>query len=103
MNNTFQYHQVPSKHLDEVSRFLSLNDSHLYRPASQLLVVDPSRVYSAGSSLVYGAVLSLPEVDDVPTVPVAVQDHVAVSVVQIAMVGLGHLQVLVLESETGIL
>ena len=88
---TLKDDHVSSKHLDEMPGFLALDNSHLDSSATQLLVVNPGRVNSAGPSLVNGAALALPEVDDLPAVPVAVEDDVAVARVEKAVVSLVHL------------
>ena len=85
---TLQDDHVSSKHFDEVPGFLALDHSHLDGSAAELLVVNPGRVDSAGSSLVNGALLALPEVDDLPAVPVTVEDDVAVARVEEPVVGL---------------
>ena len=88
---TLKDDHVPSKHLDEMPGFLALDHSHLDSSATQLLVVNPGRVNGAGPALVNGAALALPEVDDLPAFPVAVEDDVAVARVEKPVVSPAHL------------
>lgn len=74
-----------------MSGFLALDNSHLDGSPTQLLVINPGGVDGAGSSLVNGATLSLPEVEDVASVTIAVEDHIAVTRVKEPLVSLVHL------------
>ena len=85
-----EHHELAPEHLDEVPRLVPLHHAHLHRAAPELLVVDPGGVQRARAALVDGAVVTLPEVDNVLAAPVGVLDHVAVAVVQIVHLSLGN-------------
>ena len=88
---TLQDDHVSSEHFNEMSGFLALDNPHLDGSPTQVLIINPGSVDSTGSSLVNGAALSLPEVEDVAAVTVAVEDHIAVTRVEKPLVSLLHL------------